>query len=103
MILYHLVDERGLLAARLGLLFEHRISTACYKTCREQRYRGQHYDRESDERRYSEHENERHGYRDNAREQLGEAQYESVGELLRVRRYAADNVAVGVGVGERHR
>ena len=98
-----LVDERGLLAARLRLQAEHGIGAAGDEVGHQQRHRRDQHHHQRDARAERQHEYERAQNRDQAGEQLRKAHEQAVGERVRVGDHPADRVAGGMRVQIRQR
>ena len=95
---HHLVDERGLLAARTGLQREHLERAAGDKGRRQPAQRRDDHHRRRDDGIDRKHEKQGAHDGQNAREQLREAHQQAVGELVHIRDDAADHVARGLPV-----
>ena len=93
-----LVDQRGLLPARLGLQLEHGIGMPRDELCHQQRKRRQQHDDQRDLPADRKHEAERAHNGQNAGKQLREAHEQAVCELVDIGDHAAERVAGGVAV-----
>ena len=99
----HLLNQRGLLAAGLRLLAEHRIGMRRDEFCHKEAHRSEDDHHQSDGHALLEHEEERDDDGDDAGEELREAEQQTVRELVHIGDDAAHDVpgAVCVEIGQR--